>query len=206
MKQARDRQSKVLGAQASRERGLTLMELLIAAAIFLIAIAALFWASFSQRTLNEHSRNLSWAVNDASRVIERMRQLNRGGACTRPSAISPGGGTTSWDTWLAGVGGGMSLPPGTNERIFVTCEDNGGAYCDADQMANASVEWHNSDGAAGLPDDDPIRVTVAVCWRHRTRVLGECTWDSAQLQAADSDGDGILESPAMLTTTITCRG
>ena len=138
------------------------MELLIAAAIFLIAIAALFWASFSQRTLNEHSRNLSWAINDASRVIERLRQQNRGSGCATPSAAWPAG-STSWDNWLDTAGGGKSLPVGAGEVVAVN--------------------------PSGGPD--PIQVTVAVCWQHRSRQIGTCA---------------AFTSPAMLTTTITCRG
>jgi hypothetical protein len=54
-------------------------------------------------------------------------------------------------------------------------------------------------------DHEPLQVTVAVCWRHRNRVIGECAWDGVALSANDADGDGVIESPAMLTTLVTCR-
>jgi hypothetical protein len=62
---------------------------------------------------------------------------------------------------------------------------------------------------------DPMRVTVAVCWRHRNRTIGECNFNSVTnvLSAGDPSGgsgphkvNGVVESPAMLTTLITCRG
>ena len=159
------------------EVGVTLTELLVTVGIFLIGIAAIYLASFGQLTLNEHSRNLSWAVNDANRVIERMRRQNRG--CTTPNVgppvdLPPPDGTgvpfAIWDAWLGsttlGGGGGKSLPAAANENIFVSPPT----------------------GA------DPEPVTVAVCWQHRGRTIGTC---AGPLSA--------ITSPAMLTTSITCR-
>ena len=47
----------------------TMVELIIAAAILAIAISALLGSFIGQVTLNEHSRNLTWAINDATRVM-----------------------------------------------------------------------------------------------------------------------------------------
>jgi hypothetical protein len=52
---------------------------------------------------------------------------------------------------------------------------------------------------------DPISLTVAVCWRHRGRVLGECQWVGGALTTNDADGNGIITSPAALSTLLTCR-
>lgn len=46
--------------------------------------------------------------------------------------------------------------------------------------------------SAGGPD--PIDVTVVVCWTQRMRAIGDC-----------DASDGVISSPAMLSTTITCR-
>jgi len=178
------------------QRGFTLAELLIGATMLAIAIAALLGAFLGQTILNEHARNLTWAINDANRVMERLRQQNTGAGCTTPSWTAPNecdpGGisacvdtdadasrTTAWDDWLSDtVGGGKSIQPDplTNELVVVT--------------------------ATGT---DPIQLTVAVCWRHRNRVIGECTWNGAALAANDADGDGVIDSLAMLSTVMTCR-
>jgi len=167
------------GRQA--QSAFTLVELLIGMVMLVIAITALLGAFLGQTTLNEHARNLTWAMNDASRVMERLRQQNSAAGCTTPSAATPAGFLT-WDAWLADTsatgGGGKSIQPtpAVNELVWVT-----------------------SSGT------DPLQITVAVIWRHRGRVIGEGTWNGAQLVPNDADGDGIIESPAMLSTLMTCR-
>ena len=172
-----------------RVSSFTLVELVIGAAVLAIAIAALLGAWLGQLTLNEHARNLTWAMNDANRVMERLRQLNTG--CTSPTSTVPAGagcddGTcNSWDEWLnstvaAGSGGGKSVQPSptTNELVLVQ------------QTAGP----------------DPLQITVAICWRHRGRVLGECNAALAWVDGtAPYTANGIPESPAMLTTLMTCR-
>ena len=64
--------------------GMTLIELLIGAAMLAVAIAALLGAFFGQSILNEHARNLTWAMNDANRVMERLREANAGAGCNQP--------------------------------------------------------------------------------------------------------------------------
>ncbi len=180
----------------------TLIELLIGAATLAIAIVALLGAFFGQITLNEHARNMTWAINDANRVMERLRQVNSG--CTTPSTATDatdvtkvpaaecgGVACTSWDNWLenqrptAGVSGKSIQPdPVNNELILVRTKPG---------------------------TTDPLEITVAVCWRHRGRILGECIANGTALQASDTGvngftaGDGIIGSPAMLTTLMTCR-
>jgi type II secretory pathway pseudopilin PulG len=166
-----------------RQIGLTLVEILIGAVILSVAITALLGAFVSQITLNEHARNLTWAVNDASRMMEQIRRQNSGGACAAPS-VNPPAGFGSWDAWLTDTtvngGGGKSIQPNpaVNELMVVT-----------------------SQGVL------PLTVTVAVCWRHRNRTLGECTWNGAVLVPNPGAGGDLLvtESPAMLSTLMACR-
>ena len=188
-----------------RKKGATLVELMLAAVILAIALTALLEAFLGQIALNEQSRNLTWAMNDAARVMERLRQANSGCAST-PSAVSPVG--TSWNAWLidAGATGGGGKSIQDDEQVFVTCRDlDGGAlqadYCSDNQTG--AGEWH--DKPVADTSLDPINVSVAVCWRHRNRVVGECAWDGTALIADDADGDGVIESPAMLSTLMTCR-
>ncbi len=178
-----------------RQTGFTLVELMVGAMILATAIAALLGAFVGQVTLNEHSRNLAWATNDASRVMEQLRRQNSNCAPAAPSSAAPAG-FASWDAWLAsaaaGGGGGKSLQPdpANNELVVITCRN-------AANTANC------------LAGNDPIRMTVAVCWRHRERIIGECEPDGAGLKKdpdRDPGGDNnVTESPAMLSTFITCR-
>jgi type II secretory pathway pseudopilin PulG len=177
--------------------GFTLIELLIGAATLAIAIVALLGAFFGQITLNEHARNMTWAINDANRVMERLRQLNTGCGANPPSADPNDArmgadASATWDVWLTANGDKSIRPdPVNNELIVVSCRNSAGTL---NCVAN----------------DDPKQITVAVCWRHRGRILGECAANGAGLQLSDGAngfpaGDGITGSPAMLTTLMTCR-
>jgi type II secretory pathway pseudopilin PulG len=162
---------------------MTLIELIIGAMILALAIAGLLKAFLGETAINTHSRAISWAAVDANRVMEHLRQRNSGGTCSAPSVAAPAG-FASWDAWLASTaatgGGGKSIQPdpATNELVVIS-----------------------SSGA------DPIAVTVAVCWRSGGRVLGDCTWSGANLVANPGAGSNplITESPAMLSTLLSCR-
>ena len=163
--------------------GLTLIELILGASFLVIAMTGLLQAFMSQTSLNEYSRCLSWTVADAERVMERIRLQNTGGGCATPSLAAPAG-FASWDAWLASIaangGGGKSIQPNpaVNELIVLSASGS-----------------------------DPIRVSVAVCWRNRNRTLGECTWNGMALAANPAAGGDptVTESPAMLSTLVGCR-
>ena len=164
-----------------RRSGLTLIEMLVGATILAITIVTLLDVFLRQATLNVYSRGLFSAMNDAGRVMERLRQQNSGSGCAAPSVAAPTG-FASWDAWLADTsalgGGGKGFPAlAGNEELVVL-------------------------SASG---SDPIQLTVAVCWRDRQRVLGECAWNGTQLVTSDADGNGTITSPAMLSSLITCR-
>lgn len=184
-----------------------MIELIIGVALLAIAISALLGAFFGQMALNEHARNLTWAINDANRVMEQLRLRNTTPTCATTPWAMPSSGT-SWDAWLTSAGGEKSIQPtpATNELIVVTCQNQAGtAYC-GDGTQVGTGEWTTNATATSY---DPIQITVAVCWRHRRRTLGECTWSGSALTASDgSNGfaaNGEIESPAMLSTLMTCR-
>lgn len=186
-----------------RQTGFTLMEVVLGGATLLVAVGAILGAYIGQMTLNEHARNLSLAIQDANRVIERIRVTNTTPSCGTPTAVPPSLGT--WDAWLqdpAG-GGGKSIPidPSRNaeERIVVTCQDSAGAqYCNAGQGG----DWQPSSAS----NFTIIRVTVGVCWRHRNRTIGECSWNGSSFSPGpDTNTNSVIDGPAVLTTLITCR-
>ena len=180
--------------------GFTLIEVLLGFMALALAVVAVLGAYLGQMTLNEHVRNLSLAVHDANRVMEQLRSQNGTGSCTAPSVAVAGG----WDAWLNGQTPGKSIPnpnAAAEERIVVTCQDQTGTQsCHTTQVS--SSEWQN---AGAGPVYDPLRVTVSICWRHRNRTIGECTWANGTLVPTDVNGNGLIDSPAMLTTLVTCR-
>ena len=216
---------------SSLHGGFTLIEVLLGVLMLAIVVSAILGVYMGQLTLSEHARNLSFAINDANRVLEELRNSNAG-CSPAPNATSTG--FTSWNAWLTNLptdvpagGGPKSLRPTaiTQELIVVTCVQGGGVarpstlgdagdppaagegeYCgDVDQIG--SGEWTSN---TGNTDFTSLDVYASVCWRHRGRVIGECAWDGATLTPDDSVlggpgvGAGFLESPAMLSTVITC--
>ena len=193
-----------------RRKGLTFIELMLSAVTMAIILAAILGAYMSQVVLDEHSRNLMFAMQDANRVMEGIR-AQQAGSCgavppnsvaTVPACAVPG--TNAWDAWLQNCGGGKTIPPDpvNGERIVVTCRDNANFanYCGAGQVSPG--EWKT-----GAPSSYPtLEITVAVCWRHRGRTIGECSPAGALVasDASDTDADGVIESPATLTTTLAC--
>jgi len=191
----------------SSQVGFTLAEVVLGGMALSVAIAAILGAYIGQLTLNEHARNLSLAIQDANRVIEQLRQQNSpcAGGTSAPTATFPPwtatnpicsgvAPTVSWDDWLQRCGGGKSIQPtpNVNELVILTPQNRDG-----------TALW------VPPPGENPIRVTAAVCWRHRNRTLGECDWNGTNLIANEalpmpSDSTAI-DSPAMLTTLVTCR-
>ncbi len=143
-----------------------------------------------------------------------------------PTSIPPG--FTSWDAWLSDPaneksmhltanGSTVIMNTSANELVVVTCQRaDASALCPLTQIG--SGEWNAANPpspVAGAPEN-PMRITVAVCWRHRGRTIGQCrwvnnAWDLTTKTAWDSDvypgggTPGVLDSPAMASTLVTCR-
>ncbi|MCK9573232.1 MAG: hypothetical protein M0R20_02370 [Candidatus Omnitrophica bacterium] len=63
-------------------------------------------------------------------------------------------------------------------------------------------------GIVFVDDTNPelLEVTVSVCWKHRNRIIGEDQDLDGVLDAGeDANGNGIIDSPAQLTTRIANR-
>ena len=165
-----------------RERaGFTLIEVMVVLLLLVLSLTAIFGAMDAQAKLRGHARNLMLAVNDATRVLEAIRDQNdpnSGCLAPNPNLTPPVGAT--WDAWLSddAGGGGKSIQPdpAVNELVVMA--------------------------ATGA---NPRRVVVTICWREGTRTIGECTWTGVQLQPDDKNGNGVMESPVLLSALITCR-
>ena len=182
--------------------GFTLAEVALGGAVLFVAVAAILGAYVGQVTLNEHARNLTLAIQDANRVVEQIRQDTASCGGAPPKAAAPGGFNDNWNGWLGGVGKSLRPDPANNELVGVTCQNN-----------TTGTVLAAPNGCSNPPaGTDPIRVTVTVCWRHRGRIIGECAPNGTALQFTDNQGTGphnvagVMESPAMLTTLVTCRG
>lgn len=208
-------QSPSDGLPATRgvfQKGITLIELLLVIAILVIALAAILASIMGQLALSEHARNTSLALNDANRIVEQIRQENRGAGCTTPDIIPPLG--ASWDAWLGDAtpligGGGKSLPPPLNEQVFVTCLSVDAAQrCATGATPQIGAqEWNFGAALPAAAQQDPMRVTVSVCWRHRGRDIGECSFNTgtSNMDASDANNNNIIDSPVSVTTLVTCR-
>ena len=200
-------------------QGFTLIEIVLGVLAIAIAISAILGAYLGQMTLNEHARNMTLAVHDATRVIEGIRRKNAGPTCDPPSVrppVNPGTGQPygTWDAWLTAQDGGqgksiLKEDATGAQTVSVTCQNrDGNTYCNENQMGDD--EWGAQQPNVGGPEFDPIRITVAVCWRDRNRTIGECDWNGVALSAdetkpASPDTADVIDSPAMLTTLLTCR-
>jgi len=95
--------------------GFTLVELLIATAVLLVAITGVLIAFRSPAVLNEMARDTTIATQDASRVIEQMRVTK----FSDIQKVDP-----YWDSWAASNGAKnllpLPLPNGTNETVAVS--------------------------------------------------------------------------------------
>jgi prepilin-type N-terminal cleavage/methylation domain-containing protein len=210
----------------TRRRGFTLIEMMLGTTVMVIVLVALMGAFVGQSFLTNSARNLTAAMNDATRVMEEIRRLNTTPNCAGlPTALPPDPYRT-WNAWLNAEGQGKSVMQSSDdsyEVVAVTCQrESGGAagsYCGPNQVG---TEWARS---AADTTYDPIRVTVAVGWRQQQRVAGgmaggaefiytpERTTGQGKSQVttpasfvpADTDRDGAIESQAMLTTLVTCR-
>lgn len=221
--------------RASRRRtrtaGFTLVELMLGAAVLTVVAVALLGSYFGQTFLNTNARNLTAAMNDATRVMERIRQQNTGtsGPClsTGIPSILPPNNLPSWDAWLNTQGKSIASGANALELVAVTCQDENGGTAATDYCGDTAGSGNNPPAQVGRGEwaplllgkgrgartsFNPIRVTVAVGWQQYQRVMGqevggrsEFTIRQGAMTVSDTNGDGVIGSQAMVTTLVTCR-
>lgn len=122
------------------------MELMIGAGILVTAISALLATYITTAALIESSRNTTTALNDATRVMEQIRN----NAATSFNSVTQ----TDWTTW-ADNNGADTL---TDESISVCYYTLAGTliFCGTGTTAN-----------------NPIEVRITVSWTERNRSRSE---------------------------------
>ena len=164
--------------------------------ILVIVVVALVGGLVGQSFLNTNARNLTAAMNDATRVMEQIRQQNsldrepcksNGIPTLVPVDASGNPVATSWNAWLDTQGKSIRRQDATStnllELVAVTCQDEDGGATASDYCSTATTpsqvgaaEWKvRSDmtpSNIGAPPFNPLRVTVAVGWSQDQRVIG----------------------------------
>lgn len=143
--------------------GFTLIEMMMGTSILVIVIVALVGGFLGQSFLNANARNLTAAMNDATRVMEQIRLQN---SMDREPCKSNGGFPTvvpvdaagnqiaaTWDQWLQTEDRkktvNTKLPDSRRnalEHVAVTCQDEDGGIASSDycRWTPAAVQQVNS--------------------------------------------------------------
>ncbi|MCM8813359.1 MAG: type II secretion system GspH family protein [Candidatus Omnitrophica bacterium] len=134
---------------AKKIQGFTLIELMISIGIFGIVFLALLSGYMSCLKINESSRGMMIATEDARRVIEQMRSL----AVASLVSIT----AVNWTSW-ASANGLTALPA---EQIVVTYTDGDGTGNPLDDdplQVTVRVNWNEAGRARAL--NLATRITV----------------------------------------------
>lgn len=156
---------------SKRLRGFTLLELMLAVTILIVAITGLLASYVLCFNLAETARNMTLATTAIQFKLEEIRDHSFGDI------------TADFDNTTFTVSG------------FAANQATGAIYVESIST-------------------DILRVTVSVCWRQRgNRIFGEDNGRgggialSGHLEGTeDIDADGIVDSPAMISTLMINRG
>ncbi|UCB56565.1 MAG: prepilin-type N-terminal cleavage/methylation domain-containing protein [Candidatus Omnitrophota bacterium] len=177
-----------------RRAGFTLVELMVAVALLVAVLLGLLGVFIGCANLNETSRNLTIAMYGAQEQLEVIRNYDDFDMIANdffvngsPNLFDPAGE----DDDLDGV-----LDAGE--------DDNGNGVLDS-PLNGAGAMFISPFGAP--PDADIYQVRIVVTWFQKGgRQIGEDTDLDGILDAGEDDNnDGVLSSPAQITTLVTER-
>lgn len=178
--------------RARRPRsGWTLVELLIGTALLVGAASALLLGMHYAMLHVDHLSQFQVAMNAARGQLERLA-------------------ATDFDTLATGAAFAAARSSG---RLVCSGEDancngvlEGGEDANGNQVldgARLAIQIKNPDGTAPTAASHLLDLHVAVCWQSVGRRIGEDRNCNGQLEAPeDTDGDGWIDSPAMVSTRL----
>jgi len=160
--------------------GFTLMELMIAAAILVVALSGLLHAFSACFVLNETSRNQTLALNGLQEKIEKIRSVDFS------TIYSTYNGTTFYLDE-----DGVDDPA---DDWFLPRQDHIGVI----QVINDGTD------AAAVTGSDLLQVRLVICWRQNgSRIIGEdMDLDGVLDTGEDTNANNRIDSPAELITLI----
>ncbi len=186
-------------------QGFTLIEMMLGVSIVLIVMVALMGGIFGQSFLNMNARNLLAAMNDATRVMEQIRQQNMGTNCSNavPSIVPPlNAGTgqpyATWNAWLntgaPGAPKSVSQPDAATrdalEVVAVSCQDGRYLTCQPGSQVTCPDNSRVTCPAVGQtvlctdPDRTPVSPVAPYCgygagWGATRAQVGTNEWQTA---------------------------
>lgn len=169
-----------------KKSGFTLLELMIGAAVLIVALVGLIAAYTGCFTVNETSRSLTFAINGAQEKLEEMRNHNFD---TIVGAYSPGGSEGNTFT--------------INPANWLATENQNAVIYILNPQTNAIL---NTSPAAN-PGLDLYKIIITVCWRQKGgRIFGEDSdLDGVIDSGEDTNENNILDSPVQLVTLLAKR-
>jgi type II secretory pathway pseudopilin PulG len=152
-------------------RGFTLLELMLASTMLIVAVCGLLASYVTCFDLIETAKNMTLATNAIQFKLEEIRDYDFG-------EIAAEYDNTTFT--VSGFANGQAIGAVAVENITA----------------------------------DLLRVTVSVCWRQRgNRIIGEDNGRGGGIALSghpegteDRDADGIVDSPAMISTLMIKRG
>jgi len=163
----------------SSQRSFTLVEVLIATVIVVIALCGIMATYVSCFELLYVSKNVSIATNAAQGLMEEIRGHRN--PCS------------------------SSTIPFTQIANDYNCSDSETGYNDLNFIVN---NMPTSRGVVSIDDTDPelLRITISVCWKQNNRLFGEDKNLNGVLDAGeDANGNSIIDSPVQLIALVVNR-
>lgn len=175
--------------------GFTLLEVMIAAAVLVVALLGLLGVFTGCFGLNETARNLTIAINGAQEKLEEIRNYS----------------SDSFDTMVGDYSSG-----GTEGNTFTISPANwlaAGEQSAVIYFRNPATGAILNTGPTASPGLNLYEVRITVCWRQKGgRIIGEdggtgggIALDGVLNGNEDADGNNMLDSPAQIVTLMAER-
>ncbi len=168
-----------------KTKGLTISEIMLAVCLLIVVISAILLAYTNCFVLIDSIKNTNIATNAAQSLIEKIR-------CSPYSLL------TNYQVQIDDTIYDLNLVSGNLYSLNFTVSNlpsnQGVIYVDYD---------YDHDGTE---NPEFLEVTVSICWRQGSRVIGEDSNLNGVLDAGeDKNGNNKIDSPVEFTTRIVNR-